>query len=98
MALQVKTVVKDVQKHEGKILLSDAEIVISGGRGMKSADNWQPILELAELLNAATACSRPVSDEGWRPHEEHTGQTGKLLPLTCISPLVFLAQRSTWQG
>lgn len=82
----VKTVVKDVQKHEGKILLSDAEIVISGGRGMKSADNWQPILELAELLNAATACSRPVSDEGWRPHEEHTGQTGKI-----IAPNLYFA-------
>jgi len=82
----VKTVVKDVQKHEGNILLSDAEIVISGGRGMKSADNWQPILELAELLNAATACSRPVSDEGWRPHEEHTGQTGKI-----IAPNLYFA-------
>jgi electron transfer flavoprotein alpha subunit len=82
----VKTVVKDVQKHEGKILLTDAEIVISGGRGMKSADNWQPILELAELLNAATACSRPVSDEGWRPHEEHTGQTGKI-----IAPNLYFA-------
>lgn len=82
----VKTVVKDIQKHEGKILLSDAEIVISGGRGMKSADNWQPILELAELLNAATACSRPVSDEGWRPHEEHTGQTGKI-----IAPNLYFA-------
>jgi electron transfer flavoprotein alpha subunit len=81
-----KTMVKDVQKHEGKILLSDAEIVISGGRGMKSADNWQPILELAELLNAATACSRPVSDEGWRPHEEHTGQTGKI-----IAPNLYFA-------
>ncbi|MBW6497730.1 MAG: electron transfer flavoprotein subunit alpha/FixB family protein [Bacteroidales bacterium] len=83
---EVKTVVKDVQKHEGKILLTDAEIVISGGRGMKSADNWQPILELAELLNAATACSRPVSDEGWRPHEEHTGQTGKI-----IAPNLYFA-------
>ena len=82
----VKTAVKEVQKHEGQILLTDAEIVISGGRGMKSADNWQPILELAGLLNAATACSRPVSDEGWRPHEEHTGQTGKI-----IAPNLYFA-------
>lgn len=85
-AAEVKTVLKEVQKHEGKILLSDADIVVSGGRGMKSADNWQPILELAELLNAATACSRPVSDEGWRPHDEHTGQTGKI-----IAPNLYIA-------
>lgn len=85
-ATTIKTVVKEVQKNEGKILLSDAEIVVSGGRGMKSAENWQPILELAELLNAATACSRPVSDEGWRPHEEHTGQTGKI-----IAPNLYFA-------
>jgi electron transfer flavoprotein alpha subunit len=85
-ASQVKTTVKEVQKQEGKLLLSDAEIVISGGRGMKSADNWQPILDLAELLGAATACSRPVSDEGWRPHDEHTGQTGKI-----IAPNLYFA-------
>ncbi len=85
-AADVKTQVKEVQKHDGKMLLTDAEIVISGGRGMKSAENWQPILELAELLNAATACSRPVSDEGWRPHEEHTGQTGKI-----IAPNLYFA-------
>lgn len=75
----VKTVVKDVQKQTGKILLTDAEVVVSGGRGMKSPDNWVPLVELAGLLGAATACSRPVSDEGWRPHEEHTGQTGKII-------------------
>jgi electron transfer flavoprotein alpha subunit len=82
----VKTKVKDVQKQSGKILLSDAYIVISGGRGMKSAENWGPIVELAVLLGAATACSRPVSDEGWRPHEEHTGQTGKI-----IAPNLYIA-------
>lgn len=76
---EVKTHIKDVQKVSGKILLTDAEIVVSGGRGMKSGDNWGPLLEMAELLGAATACSRPVSDEGWRPHEEHTGQTGKII-------------------
>jgi electron transfer flavoprotein alpha subunit len=82
----VKTVVKDVQKQTGKILLTDAEVVVSGGRGMKSPDNWAPLEELASLLGAATACSRPVSDEGWRSHEEHTGQTGKI-----ISPNLYIA-------
>jgi electron transfer flavoprotein alpha subunit len=82
----VKTQVKDVQKQTGKILLTDAEVVISGGRGMKSGENWGPLVELADLLGAATACSRPVSDEGWRPHEEHTGQTGKI-----IAPNLYVA-------
>lgn len=82
----VKTQVKDVQKQTGKILLTDAEIVVSGGRGMKSPDNWKPLEELASLLGGATACSRPVSDEGWRPHEEHTGQTGKI-----IAPNLYFA-------
>lgn len=81
-----KTQVKDVQLQTGKILLTDADIVVSGGRGMKSPDNWAPLLELASLLGAATACSRPVSDEGWRPHEEHTGQTGKI-----IAPNLYFA-------
>ena len=81
-----KTNVRNVQKQSGKILLTDADIVVSGGRGMKTGDNWQPIEELAEVLGAATACSRPVSDEGWRPHEEHTGQTGKI-----IAPNLYLA-------
>jgi len=82
----VKTQVNDVQKQTGKLLLTDAEIVVSGGRGMKSADNWAPLLELADLLGGATACSRPVSDEGWRPHEEHTGQTGKI-----VAPNLYFA-------
>ena len=82
----VKTVVKDVHKQTGKILLTDADVVVSGGRGMKSPDNWGTIEELASLLGAATACSRPVSDEGWRSHEEHTGQTGKI-----ISPNLYIA-------
>ncbi len=81
-----KTIVKDVQKQTGKILLSDAEVVVSGGRGMKSGENWQPLEELAEVLGAAMACSRPVSDEGWRSHDEHTGQTGKI-----IAPNLYLA-------
>jgi len=82
----VKTTVSNVQKQTGKILLNDAEIVVSGGRGMKASDQWGPIEELAEVLGAATACSRPVSDEGWRPHEEHTGQTGKI-----IAPNLYIA-------
>ena len=82
----IKTKVTSTDKETGKLLLTDAEIVVSGGRGMKSPDNWGPIEELAELLGAATACSRPVSDEGWRPHEEHTGQTGKI-----IAPNLYIA-------
>ena len=82
----LKTEVKDIQKSTGKIILTDADIVVSGGRGMKSPDNWAPLVELAGLLGGATACSRPVSDEGWRPHEEHTGQTGKI-----IAPNLYIA-------
>jgi len=80
------TTVTSTHKQTGKILLTDAEVVVSGGRGMKSPDNWAPLVELASLLNGATACSRPVSDEGWRPHEEHTGQTGKI-----IAPNLYIA-------
>ncbi|MGD0341594.1 MAG: electron transfer flavoprotein subunit alpha/FixB family protein [Bacteroidales bacterium] len=76
----------DIQKQSGKVLLTDADIVVSGGRGMRSPDNWSPLVELASVLGGATACSRPVSDEGWRPHEEHTGQTGKI-----IAPNVYIA-------
>ena len=85
-AAEISTTVVDIQKQTGKLILTDAEIVVSGGRGMKSSDNWGPIEELAELLGAATACSRPVSDEGWRPHSEHTGQTGKI-----IAPNLYIA-------
>lgn len=82
----IATKVVDVNKVSGKILLNDAEIVVSGGRGMKSPDNWGKLEEFAQLLGAATACSRPVSDEGWRPHSEHTGQTGKI-----IAPNLYFA-------
>lgn len=85
-ASSVKTVVKEVKKQSGKILLTDADVVVSGGRGMKSSDNWGPLVELAALLGGATACSRPVSDEGWRSHDEHTGQTGKI-----IAPNLYIA-------
>lgn len=81
-----KTLVTDIHKLTGKLLLTDAEIVVSGGRGMRGPENWGTIEELASLLGAATACSRPVSDEGWRPHEEHTGQTGKV-----IAPNLYIA-------
>jgi len=80
------TRVQKVEKQTGKVILTDADIVVSGGRGMKGPENWGPIEELASLLGAATACSRPVSDEGWRPHEEHTGQTGKV-----IAPELYIA-------
>jgi electron transfer flavoprotein alpha subunit len=82
----IKTKVENVEKHTDQLLLTDAEIVVSGGRGMKAPENWKPIEELAEVLGGATACSRPVSDEGWRPHEEHTGQTGKI-----IAPNLYVA-------
>ena len=80
------TTVKETNKVTGKVLLTDAEVVISGGRGMKSGDNWGGLEELADVLGAGLACSRPVSDEGWRPHEEHVGQTGKI-----IAPNLYFA-------
>ncbi len=75
-----------VEKASGKISLAEAEIVISAGRGLKGPDNWGMIEELADLLNAGTACSKPVSDIGWRPHSEHVGQTGK-----AIAPNLYIA-------
>lgn len=69
--------VKSVDKNTDKVSIADAEIVVSGGRGLKGPENWGMIEELAEVLGAATACSKPVSDMDWRPHSEHVGQTGK---------------------
>jgi len=69
--------VESVEKASGKVTIADADIVVSGGRGMKGPENWGMIEELASVLGAATACSKPVSDIGWRPHSEHVGQTGK---------------------
>ncbi len=69
--------VENVEKATGKVTIADAEIVVSAGRGMKGPENWGMIEELAGVLGAATACSKPVSDIGWRPHGEHVGQTGK---------------------
>ena len=66
----------NVEKQTGKVLLPEAELVVSAGRGMKGPENWGMIEELADVLGAATACSKPVSDVDWRPHSEHVGQTG----------------------
>ena len=74
------------EKIEGDILLNDADIVVSAGRGLKGPENWKMIEELAKELSAATACSKPVSDAGWRPHHEHVGQTGLK-----ISPTIYIA-------
>lgn len=67
----------EVDKVVGKATIADADIVVSGGRGLKGPENWGMVEELADILGAATACSKPVSDLGWRPHGEHVGQTGK---------------------
>lgn len=69
--------VKSVDKAANKVTIADAEVVVSGGRGLKGPENWGLVEDLAEVLGAATACSKPVSDLGWRPHSEHVGQTGK---------------------
>ena len=67
----------EIDKVVGKATIADADIVVSGGRGLKGPENWGMLEELADVLGAATACSKPVSDLGWRPHGEHVGQTGK---------------------
>lgn len=67
----------EIDKVVGKATIADADIVVSAGRGLKGPENWGMIEELADVLGAATACSKPVSDLGWRPHGEHVGQTGK---------------------
>lgn len=77
---------KEVKKTAGKIALTEAELVVSAGRGMKGPENWGMIEQLAEELGAATACSKPVSDIGWRPHHEHVGQTG-----ITIGPNLYIA-------
>jgi len=81
-----KVKVTSIDKIEGEVPLSEAELVISGGRGLRGPENWHLITDLAKLLGAATACSRAVSDAGWRPHHEHVGQTG----LT-IAPNMYFA-------
>lgn len=81
-----KAMIKEIVRATDKVLLPDAEIVVSAGRGLKGPENWGMIEELAGLLGAATACSKPVSDAGWRPHSEHVGQTG-----IAVSPNLYIA-------
>jgi electron transfer flavoprotein alpha subunit len=81
-----KIKVKEVKKESNELSLPEAELVVSAGRGMKGPENWGMVEELAKTLGAATACSRPVSDIGWRPHHEHVGQTG-----IAIRPNLYIA-------
>lgn len=81
-----KTTPVEVSRVTGKIPLTEAEIVVSGGRGLKGPENWHLVENLAEVLGAATACSKPVSDMHWRPHSEHVGQTG-----ITIKPNLYIA-------
>ncbi len=83
---EAKVKVKEVNKIVGEVPLSEAEIVVSGGRGLKGPENWGIVTDLAKALGAATACSRPVSDSDWRPHHEHVGQTG-----LAIAPNLYIA-------
>lgn len=78
--------VKSTQKATGEILLPDADIVVSGGRGLKGPENWNLVTDMAKVLGAATGCSKPVSDLHWRPHHEHVGQTG-----IKVSPSLYIA-------
>lgn len=82
----LKIKVKETIQAADKVSLPEAELVVSAGRGMKCPENWGMIEELANVLGAATACSKPVSDAGWRPHSEHVGQTG-----IAISPNLYIA-------
>ena len=81
-----KVTVTATDKVEGEVPLTEAEIVVSGGRGLKGPENWGLVTDLAKALGAATACSRPVADIGWRPHHEHVGQTG-----IAIAPNLYIA-------
>jgi electron transfer flavoprotein alpha subunit len=83
---EFKVTLKNVEKASGDILLTEADIVVSGGRGLKGPENWHLVTDLAKALGAATACSKPVSDLDWRPHHEHVGQTG-----IKISPNLYIA-------
>lgn len=81
-----KIQIVSTQKVEGETPLSEADIVVSGGRGLKGPEHWNIVTDLAKALGAATACSRPVADMGWRPHHEHVGQTG-----LAIAPNLYIA-------
>src|SRR5690606_34951910 len=80
------TKILSTEKATGEILLPEAEIVVSGGRGLKGPEHWGILEDLAKVLGAATGCSKPVSDTGWRPHHEHVGQTG-----VKVSPQLYIA-------
>jgi len=81
-----KTSIVGIEKASGEVLLPEADIVVSGGRGLKGPENWHLVEELAQALGAATGCSKPVSDMEWRPHHEHVGQTG-----IKVSPSLYIA-------
>ena len=81
-----KIKIKSTNKTDGEVPLTEAEIVVSGGRGLKGPENWKIVEDLAHVLHAATACSRPVADADWRPHHEHVGQTG-----IQIAPNLYIA-------
>ncbi len=81
-----KVTEKEIKKQSGEVPLAEAEIVVSGGRGLKGPENWGILEDLAKVLNAALACSRPVADAHWRPHQEHVGQTGG-----AIAPNLYIA-------
>ncbi|MCH5597645.1 electron transfer flavoprotein subunit alpha/FixB family protein [Niabella ginsengisoli] len=83
---QPKIKVTNVTKQSGEVPLAEAEVVVSGGRGMKGPENWGILEDLAKELHAALACSRPVADAHWRPHNEHVGQTGG-----AIAPNLYIA-------
>lgn len=78
--------ITSTERATGDVLLPEADIVVSGGRGLKGPENWGMIEEMAKILGAATACSKPVSDLGWRPHHEHVGQTG-----VKVAPTLYIA-------
>ena len=85
-AADFAAMIKNIVRSSDKVSLPDADIVVSGGRGLKGPENWRMVEELADLLGAALACSKPVSDAGWRPHSEHVGQTG-----IAVSPNLYIA-------
>jgi electron transfer flavoprotein alpha subunit len=85
-ASDFKAMINEIVRSTDKVSLPDADIVVSGGRGLKGPENWGMVEELADLLGAALACSKPVSDNGWRPHSEHVGQTG-----IAVSPNLYIA-------
>lgn len=85
-ASDFKILVKEILRSTEKVSLPDAEIIVSAGKGLKGPENWKMVEDLAEALGAAIACTKPVSDAGWRPHQEHVGQTG-----ISVSPNLYIA-------